>query len=435
MQDLLRRYITLARRWAWLVVLGIVLCCIASYIVSTLLPPVYQASATLLISEKSADSAADNVSASELAVLTYAQLLTNPTVLEPVLAQHPGITLQQLSAMISVNTQSNTQLIELDVKNGDAQLAMQLGNEIGQSFERYSQAQLPITVQIVPAQLPTTPISPRRLTNTVIGALVGLGLALTLIVIFEWIDDLPSSSEEVQELLDMEVLAVILQTSAHEFLHSEKLEEIPALVEGCQMLCAFLEASQATEPLKLVMVTSALSSEGKSTIAALLASLLARGGKSILLVDANLRNPVLDQRFQIDNKCGFSNALQAEGTPTQELYKQAPDIPTLYVLTAGAPYANPAELLQSPAVDQLFGHLSESFDYIIFDTPPLLSIADAQLLALHMQAIILVIDESKTPRRALSRTRQVLRRIPVAIGGVAINKSRGPIWQTRRNCL
>src|SRR5579864_4820675 len=130
MQGLLRRYIMLARRWAWLVVLGIVLCGGASFVVSAFLPTVYQASATLVISLKSADSAADNVSASEMAVLTYAQLLTNPAILAPVVAQHPGLTLQQLNAMISVNTQSNTQLIGLDVNGKDAQLATQLANEI-----------------------------------------------------------------------------------------------------------------------------------------------------------------------------------------------------------------------------------------------------------------------------------------------------------------
>ncbi len=429
MQDLLRRYITLAKRWAWLVILSTVLCCGASYIVSTLLPPVYQASATLVISEKSADSVTDNVYASELAALTYAQLLTNPAVLEPVVVQHPGITLQQLNAMISVNTQSNTQLIELDVKNEDARLATQLGDEISQGFESYSQTELPITVHIVPAKIPTTPISPRPLSNAIIGALVGLGLALTLIVIFEWIDDLPSSSDEVQELLDMEVLAIISQTSLHQQLQSKELEEIPALVEGCQQLCAFLAAEQATSPFNLVMVTSALSGEGKSTVAVLLASLLARSGKSILLVDANMRNPVLDQLFQIENKRGLSNALQKEGTSTPELYSQTCDIPTLHVMPAGEPSDNPAELLQSPMVDHLFGHLKEApFDYIIFDAPPLLPVADAQFLALHMQAILLVIDGSKMPRRVLSRTSHILSRFSISIRGVVINKS-------RRNCL
>jgi tyrosine-protein kinase len=227
----------------------------------------------------------------------------------------------------------------------------------------------------------------------------------------------------------MEVLAVIPQTPSRKPPALRKLEEIPTLVEGCQLLCAFLEARQATRPLKLVMVTSALSGEGKSTVAVLLASLLASSGKSVLLADANLRNPVLDQRFQIENTRGLADALREEGTATAELYRQTGDIPALDVLTAGAPAVNPAELLQSPALEQLLGDLREApFDYIIFDTPALLPVADAQLLALHVQAIVLVIDGSETPRRVLSRTGHVLRRFPSAIGGVVLNKS-------RRNCL
>jgi capsular exopolysaccharide synthesis family protein len=424
MQDLLRRYVTLTKGWAWLVILSTVLCGAASYVVSTFLPPVYQASATLIVSEKSADSVSDNVYASELAALTYAQLLTNPTILEPVIVHHPGITLQQLNAMISVNAQSDTQLIELDVKNEDAQLATRLGDEISQSFQSYSKTELPITVRIVPAKIPMTPISPKPLSNAVTGALVGLGLALTLIIIFEWIDDLSTNADEVQALLDMEVLTVIPQASLHQQSQTRKLEEIPTLVKGCQQLCAFLAAEQAAGPFKLVMVTSSLRGEGKTTVAMLLASLLASSGKNVLLVDANMRDPVLDQRFEIESKCGLSNALQGDGALTPELYSQTCDIPTLYVLSAGAPSNDPAKLLQLPIVDRFFGHLKEAyFDYIIIDAPPLLPVADAQFLALHVQAILLVIDESKTPRRVLSRTGQVLSRFPISVRGVVMNKS------------
>lgn len=385
MQNLFRHYATLARRWAWLVVLGMALCGGTSFVVSTLLHPTYQASATLVISMKSADSAVDNVSASELAALTYAQLLTNSTILEPVAAQHPGMTLQQLDAMVSVNARSNTQLIELDVKNEDARVATQLANEIAQNFENFSQTQLPVNVQVVPAQLPTSPISPRRLSNTIIGIFVGLGLALTLIVIFEWIDDLPRSSEEIEDLLGMEVVAAFPQASRHQQLQVKELEAIPTLAEECQLLCAFLIAKQATIPLKLVMVTSASSGEGKSTVAALLASILAKSGKNVLLADS-----------------------------------------TTYTLTAGEPAANPDGVQQSPTADRPLEQAKEApFDYVIFDTPPLLPVADAQLLALHMQAILLVVDGSKTPRRALARTRNVLERTPVAIRGVVINKNRG----------
>lgn len=474
MQGPVSRYVMLTRRWAWVVVLGIILCGGATYILSKLTPPMYQASATLIISFKSATSTYDNTIASEQVVPTYAQLLTNPTVLEPVVAAHQGMTLQQLSSMISVKPQSNTQLIELDVKNSDPQLAMQLANEISQSFAQFLNSQLSGTVKIVSAKLPTDPISPKPLQNAAIGALVGLGLALAVIVIFEWIDDLPASLEEVQELLEMEVLTVIPQFSGHQPLQSKKPEEILALAEGhglwratqalrsfkrftvtnalvkvipqlshdqplqskkpeeilalaeaCHLLCVSLNTEQAVRTLKLVMITSARAGEGKSIIAIALASLLAMTGKSVLLVDANMRNPVLDQHFQLDNHQGLSNAwLDMEALPEVERYSQATHIPTLRVLTAGVPPANPAELLQSTQAKQVFNHFAQApFDYIIFDTPALLSIADAQILCSRVQAVVLVVDATRTSRRILLRAKRVMNRLHTEILGVAMNRS------------
>jgi len=318
-----------------------------------------------------------------------------------------------------VKPQSNTQLIEIDVENSDPALAMQLANEVSQNFAQFTNSQFPGRVQIVPAQLPAGPIRPRPLLDTGIGALVGLGLALTLIVIFEWIDDRLSNSEEVQELLGTDTLAVFPSLSRKQ--RSKKVEEIPALVEGYRTLCASLNAAQTTRPFKLVMVTSALANEGKSTIAANLASFLAVTGKHVLLVDANSHHPVLDQRFQLEDHEGLSSAWTELKV---ELDGQETRIPTLRVLTAGSNHSNSAELLQSSLASQLFDHFKKRpFDYVIFDTSPLLPVADTQILASYVQATVLVIDASKTPRKVLLRARQVLNRTHATIIGVVLNKS------------
>ena len=102
------RYIALARRWAWLILSGILLCGSITFIVTLFIPPTYMASSTIIINLKSSSSPYENLNASELAVPTYAQLLTSPQVLNPVVAQHPGMTLQQLIAMMAVKPQSNT---------------------------------------------------------------------------------------------------------------------------------------------------------------------------------------------------------------------------------------------------------------------------------------------------------------------------------------
>ncbi len=427
MQKVLNRYIVLFKRWAWLIILGVVICGTATYIISKLMPPVYEASATLVINLKSSTSATDNLTASELAVPTYAQLLTNSAVLEPVVAQHQGMTVTQLSAMISVKTPSNTQLIELDVKNSNPLLAMQLANEISQSFAQFVQSKFPANVQLVPARLPTDPTGQKPSMQAVFGALVGLGFALALIVIFEWIADLPTSLEEVQDLLGMEVLAAVPRLSRNQRQRGKELEQTPALVEGLQLLHTRLNAIQATRLFKLVMITSALEAEGKSTVAVNLASLLARTGKSVLLVDANLRRPALDQYFSIDNQYGLLSMLRDMGTPLkEELCGQATNTPALRVLIAGPVQSNPVELLQSQHMEKLIELFEQaSFDYVIFDTPPLLPIADAQILATHIQALVLVVDVSRTSRRILQRVRRVLDQTPVMILGATINKS---IW-------
>lgn len=419
LQGPLSRYIQLGLRWAWLLLLGIVICGGVSYIVSKVSSPTYQATATFVINVDSTSST--NATASIASVPTYAQLLTNPTILNPVLAKHKGMTLQQLSVMITVKPQTNTQLIELDVQNRDPHLAAQLANEVSQSFIVYSNSQLPGSVLVLPATVPTTPFKPQPLQNAGIGALIGLGLAITLVVIFEWIEDRLVSSEEAQELLGMDILSVIPED------HKRKSDSRNSVtvIEQYRRLAARINAAQSTRPFKLVMVTSALAGEGKSTIAANLSTFLAVAGKRVLLIDANMRHPMLDQHFQLHNRRGFSNVfLELWASPRPELYGQETKVPNLRVLTSGELPTKPAELLQSSLARSLFEHLKDApFDFVIFDAPPLLPVADAEIMCSLVESVVLVIDASKTPRRTMTRTKRVLANTRITKLGIVLNKS------------
>lgn len=429
MQSSLGRYTLIAKRWAWVVLLGVVICGSTTYIVTKLLRPVYQASTSIVLSVGTSQSTYDNTTASLEILPTYTQLVTSHSVLDPVVAQHPGMTVKQLSGMVTVKPQSSTQIIEVDVENGDPQLAAQLANEIAQSFAQFSNTRLGgiAQIQILPAQVPPDPVRPQPTQDSLIGALVGLGLAIALIVIFEWMDDRLIGPEEVNRLLGIDALTIIPALSRKQ--RSKNAEETPALAEGCRILCASLNIAQVAHPFKTVMVTSAFAGEGKSTIAANIASFLAMSGKRVLLVDADLRRPVLNQHFQLDNRRGFSNAFLELWTPMQpELEGQPTEIPSLRILTAGVLPSNPSELLQSQLAQQLFNHFKNSpkFDYVIFDTPPVLPIADSQILASYVQAAVLVVDGSKTSRKALVQAKQTLGRTGTRILGVAVNKSLWP---------
>lgn len=426
MQSPLSRYAAFARRWLWLIILGVVLCGGTGYVISKFMKPVYQASALLVVNLNSTTTPYD-VNGSLAIAPTYAQLLTSPAVLDPVVAKHPGMTEAQLSGMVSVKPQANTQNIDLDVRSTDPALATQLANEIGQSLDEFANTQLSGGVKVVPAELPTSPISPKASLNAGIGALIGLALAVALIFLFEWLDDRLRSPEEAQELLGQDTLVVIPQLSRKELRKSFK--EIPAPAEGCRVLCANLNAAQTTKPFKLVAVASALSGEGRSTVAANLAVFLAMSGKRVLLVDADLRRPSLYVHFKLDKRVGLSSMLQGIGMEDETgSYGQPTDIRTLRVLPAGVLSSNPVELLQSSLANQLFESLKKTsqFDYVIFDTPPLLPVADAQIVASYVQVMVLVVDGSRTPRKALVRARQILNRTHATLLGLVINKSRWP---------
>jgi capsular exopolysaccharide synthesis family protein len=422
MQNPLNRYLMLAKRWAWVIVLGLVFCGGTTYLISKSTKPAYQATVIFVINVDTTSSNTSNAPSSIVAVPTYAQLLTNPLVLNPVVAKHRGMTLKQLNEMITIKPQTNTQLIEFGVKSSDPRLATQIANEVGQSYLLYTRSQLPGTLQMLPAQVPTEPISPKTSQDTLVGALIGLGLAVTLILIFEWVGDRLSSPENAQELLEQEILAVIPRFPNR---HKSRGRRSEALMEQYRMLAASLNIAQAIKPFKVLMVTSALPGEGKSTVAANIASFLAATGRRILLIDANLHYPVLDQRFRLDNSQGISTILvETRSAPLFEFDSQETNIPTLRVLTSGAILTGSAELLQSPRSHQLFNHLQEApFDYVVVDSPPLLTVADAQILIPLVQAVLLVVDADKTPRRVLLRAKRILSRTRAKILGVALNKS------------
>ncbi len=440
MRNSLSRYFLLIKRWAWVILLGVIICSAATYVITKfIIPPTYQASAEFSFRVTSQQSSQNDTVLAGLALLpTFNQMMTSPQVLDPVARNHGGLSTKQLAAMVSVKQQSTSLVMDIVVTNRDPQLAAQLANERAQSFQQnyiIPVYEANITSQISSADIPQTPDAPKPTSDAILAALVGLGLSLTIVVLFEWIDDRLRMPDEIQSLLALDLLAVIPELSARD--RSKNAEETPELAEACRILCANLNMAQMLRPFKLVMVTSALPGEGKSTIAANIASFLAMSGKRVLLVDGDLRHPVLDQHFQIENRHGLSNAfldvwknnaeMVLDGHPTE--------IPSLRVLTAGILPSNPAELLQSPLAQQLFSHFRNTpkFDYVIFDAPALLPIADAQILASYIQVTLLVADASKTPRRALVRAKQALSRTGTRVLGVTLNKSPWPDFSDNKD--
>lgn len=180
-----------------------------------------------------------------------------------------------------------------------------------------------------------------------------------------------------------------------------------------------IDFSQVNGELKTIMLTSAGPGEGKSTTAANLAIVMAQQGKSVLLIDADLRKPTVHYTFRLGNTQGLTTVLTKQSSFEDTVRKT--DAEHLFVLTSGPVPPNPAELLSSPAMENLLKHALTLFDAVIFDTPPLLAVADAQILANLCDGVVLVVRSGATEKEAAVKAKALLDKAGARILGVVLN--------------
>lgn len=204
-----RNCLLLCRRWGGIVIAGVLIYGGTAYLISAFLRPVYQASTYLLICVGAPSH--PSVTESLQAVPTFVQLITIPAVLNPVVEQHPGMSLQELLTMIAVRPQSKTQIIELDVQADDPLLAAELAKQISQSFSDYANASAPGTVQIIMANAPALPAQPRSLQAAGLGAATGLLLMCSLILFFGRISNQAGKTVQDQKVGQRDAAQCVLE--------------------------------------------------------------------------------------------------------------------------------------------------------------------------------------------------------------------------------
>lgn len=303
-----------------------------------------------------------------------------------------------------------------------------------------------------PAQPADSPARPSVTLNTGIGLLAGLFLGLLLALLIERLDTRVRSAEALLQLLDWPVLATVWRLGSSE---KEKEELInpqghSANVESFHILRTNIGFSVLDKPLQTIMVTSATIHEGKSITAANLAIFMAKAGKSTLLIDADLRRPTLHEKLHLlGNNMGLSNAILAcsqlqvttaslhqhvtpiLSTPSLEPYMHSTDIPNLRVMPSGPLPPNPPELLDSKAMERFFAAVVYcGAEVIIFDTPPLLGLSDASILASKVDGTVLVVDITQANKKNLKRLRDLMTQAGAHVLGCVVNKQRASRKET-----
>ncbi|WP_310198827.1 CpsD/CapB family tyrosine-protein kinase [Neobacillus niacini] len=180
-----------------------------------------------------------------------------------------------------------------------------------------------------------------------------------------------------------------------------------------------IQYSSVDEELKTIMVTSSGPAEGKSTTVANLAVVFSQLGKKVLLVDADLRKPTVHRTFGVNNLFGFTTVLTKQATLANTVLET--EEKDLFILTSGPIPPNPAELLSSKSMEQFIEEAKEQFDYVLFDTPPLLAVADPQILANKVDGSILVVFSGRTEIDQVKKAKELLVNAQSKLVGVILN--------------
>jgi capsular exopolysaccharide synthesis family protein len=499
----IKDYFSLVWRWAWLIVLGIVVAGVGAYLVSNNTTPVYRASSRLLIDEAPGSNAGNDYSQvlfEQRLAQTYVEILTTTPILEETIERLDlPFTAGQLRGKITVSAPQDTQIIVISVEDTDkartAAIANTLGEvfisenqardslryadpianwqsrmtEIGdtiQSLEteinnlsgaesaedlailsrletqlneaqiRYTEAfnnlnQLQIdqakessnVVPIEPATTPTIPIRPRTMTNTLLAMVVGGMIAVGIIFLIEYLDDSIKSPEQILEDTGLTTLGAIASIKADALPQTLVTQLAPRdpISEAYRVVRTNLSFSAVDEGLHSILITSSSPGEGKSTTAANLAVVMAQTGKKTILVDSDLRRPVQHKIFETSNNFGLTTAVLDSESPVLQ-HLQDTQIPHLRIMSSGPIPPNPAELLSSQRMGQVVQQLQEEADIVIFDTPPVLTVADASILGASVSGCLLVVDTGKTRRNTFIGATERLQRTGGNIFGAVLNK-------------
>jgi polysaccharide biosynthesis transport protein len=288
-------------------------------------------------------------------------------------------------------------------------------------------------VRIVdPACAPIAPSTPNIPRNLLMSLVVGLASGLSLAFILESRDDTVHSLEQVRMITALPSLAVIpfASRATRSLPDAKRLPQTTAvasamrpkseLAEAYRTLRTSILLSKTGKSAKVLMVTSALPQEGKTTTSVNLAIVLAQHGARVLLIEADMRRAGISQVLHLKSDVGLSTIL-GKNTVAAAAIRSIKDVPNLWVLPAGPIALHPSEMLASPRMRDLLRSLEPEFDHVIIDTPPVLSVTDAVLLSALADSTLLVIRARMTNRAALRRVHDVLAHVDARIMGVILN--------------
>jgi succinoglycan biosynthesis transport protein ExoP len=424
---------TLRRHWVAILLLAVI-GAVASYGIAEQQPTKYESSTSVLVTSELGGNGQDLVQGSTYVqnlVASYVRLVNSQRVLSPVIDEL-GLktTSESLAGAVSAESPTNTVIINIHVTGTSPKLVAKTADAVTASLSRAVSAMSPTVGSNKPAirlstvqsaRVAGAPYSPDKrrwvLVGLFIGLLIGLGYAAARRTFGSSFTD----AGDIARFTDVPLVGQVVEAKRGVSLPTAVLENTQGQeAESLRGLAANLFYLGIGGGFRSMVITSALPGESKSSIATSLSLVLSEANHKVLLIDGDLRAPTLHQLTGLDNSIGLSTVLIHEHTVETAVQQWGNH--GLNVLTSGPLPPNPSQLLNSPEMRSLMEDVWNSYDYVVVDSAPLLSVTDAVWLGHMADRVLLVVRRRRTKPRELAKALGVLGSSRTAVAGIVLSR-------------
>lgn len=409
LQDLIK---LLRARWITVCVTTLV-AVFAAVVLTLLTTPLYEASTRLFVSTAAGSSLSEAYQGNRFSqerVLSYTELIKGENLAQRTVDKLGlDLSASELSANIDASAKADTVLIDVKVLDASPVRARDLANTLSDEFvglvqelETPADGARPDSRVVVEqrASIPASPVIPNTSRNLAIGLVLGLALGVGAAVLRDLLDNTVKDRETLESITGTGVVgSVPLDKDRRKQAAISFDIDNSGIAEAFRKLRTNLQFLSVDNPPRVIVVTSSMPSEGKSTTAINTALALAEAGNTVVLVDGDMRRPTLHKYLDLVGQVGFSTVLSGSASLSDALQKTR--FPGLTVLTSGGIPPNPSELLGSQSARKLLVELRAQFDYVIVDSTPLLAVTDAAILAAGADGVLVMARFGHTKRDQL----------------------------------
>lgn len=409
--------------------LGVLLAATISFIT----PPRYTAKTSVFFSVQAATSGSDLAQGSTYAekqVQSYAEVATSPVVLQPVIDEmRLPTTVAGLARQMTVTVPQKTVIIELSVLDGDPQKAAEIANAVSRQLSTAVVSLTPKTPQgteavratvISPAATPTAPTTPKIPQNLALGLLLGLAIGCGLALLRHALDTNIRQQDDIARVTERSVIGTIpFDDSVPDDALAGTTQQHTPLAEAYRRLRTNVQFLDVDDRPSSIVITSSIPGEGKSTTAINLATTLSDAGRSVLLIEGDLRRPRMADYIGVEGTVGLTTVLIGQAELQDVVQTISPS--DLHVLPSGQIPPNPSELLGSERMESLLKQATDTYDIVIVDAPPLLPVTDGAILARKTGGALVVVGSERVRQPQLRESLSTLEDVDAHVFGMVLN--------------